>query len=652
MEQLLLNNIAASVTAGVAPLMIPEPLTMNEWGKEHFWLSEESSSISGPWEALPYQVAWLNWFGNDDIEIVDCQKAARLGYTKCVMIAVGYFTEHKKRNIVIYEPTDTDAVDFVKDEIDTMLRDVPIFGEQLKCKPGTKSPYNTLDKKVFKHTILDIKGGKTARNYRRITKDVVIYEEIDGFDQDIDKEGSPLTLGDTRVETSSFPKSIRGTTPKLKGLSHIEGSLEHADAVFRRYLPCPHCGNMDYLKWSNLVFDSANLTKAEMSCEQCGKFYTYSDFPAMDAAGQWRTEHGMYYDESQDLFFDADGQAVPAPRHLGSVIWSGYSYFLSWTKLASEFLAANKAKKEGVLSKIKTFINTKLGETYEETGEKIEETYFDDRLEEWEPGAIPNEVLCITASVDVQGGKNARVEIETVGWGEGDESWSLDYKKFPGDADYQEVWDHLDAYRKIYFTRLDGVPLRIKCLTVDSGFKTNAVYNYTTPRQASRVYATKGHNTAGKPIVGTPSKQGDRKETILYMIGTDTAKETLFSNLQLDEKGPGYCHFPMDRESEYFEQLTAEEKKVVFERGVKKVKFVKKKAGIRNEAIDLRVGNMVALKLLRPNFKILKARYEKLALKIEERRAEAGQTQSQGNAPTVKKTARRKRKRGFIHGWK
>lgn len=77
----------------------------------------------------------------------------------------------------------------------------------------------------------------------------------------------------------------------------------------------------------------------------------------------------------------------------------------------------------------------------------------------------------------------------------------------------------------------------------------------------------------------------------MYMVGTDTTKETLFSNLQLEEKEPGYCHFPMDRESEYLEQLTAEEKKVVFERGVKKVKFVKKRAGIRNEAIDLRVGN-------------------------------------------------------------
>jgi len=303
------------------------------------------------------------------------------------------------------------------------------------------------------------------------------------------------------------------------------------------------------------------LTTAEMRCENCQKLFSYSDFPAMDAAGQWQTENGMYYDETQDLFFNEEGEPIPPPRHLGSVIWSAYSYFLSWTKLASEFLAANKAKKEGVLSKIKTFINTKLGETYEETGEKIAETFFDERLEEWEPGMISNEILCITASVDVQGGKNARIELETVGWGEGDESWSLDYKKFSGDADYQEVWDHLDQYRKMYFTREDGVPLKIKCLTVDSGFKTNAVYSYTTPRQASRVYATKGHNTANKPIVGTPSKQGPRKETNLYMIGTDTAQGNTFFQSATGGKRAGVLPFPYGPGKRIFRAIDRRRKK-------------------------------------------------------------------------------------------
>lgn len=649
--KVLLSNIKKSVEKGVSPLVVTEPLLMSEWADRFFYLSEESSSSSGKWETLPYQKALLNWFGNDDIEVIDCMKAARLGYTKCVLAAVGYFTEHKHRNIVIYQPSDSDASDFVKDEIDPMIRDVSVVGDMLRCEPGAKSKHNTNEKKTFLHSILDIKGAKAAKNFRRMTKDIVIYEELDGMDQDIEKEGSPLTLGDTRVETSSFPKSIRGTTPKTKGLSHIEGSIEQADLVFMRYLPCPHCGYLDFLKWKNVEFNKANLTEAVIRCEECDDVYTYGDYAEMDQAGQWRTEHGQYYDDQTDLFHDFNGDVIPPPRHLGLKIWSGYSYFSSWTKIASEFLKADAKKKEGDHTLMKTFINTKLGETYQEQGEQIDDSIFDDeRLEEWAPDAIPKDVLCLTMSVDVQGGKNARLEFEIVGWGMDEESWSIAYEKIHGNPEKQEVWDHIDAYRKMYFTREDGLPLKVRCTTVDSGYKANAVYKYTTKRQGQRVYATKGHSQIGKPLVGKPSLQGPNKETKLYMVGTDTAKETLFDRLQFDDWGPGYCHFPKDRDPKYFEQLTAEEKKTFFVKGEKKVRFVKKKNSARNEAIDLRVGNMVALKLLNPNMKILKRRQHQILEKMQE--AEAEKEEATTEKPVKKKKIKGRIKRSFVNGWR
>ena len=653
MENILTSNIQAALASGMKPLIVPEPLTMEEWAEKHFYLSPESSSITGQWETLPYQRAWLNWFGNDDIEIVDCMKAARLGYTKCIMIAAGYFVEHRHRNIVVFQPTDGDAKDFVKDEIDTMLRDVPIVGNLLRCDADAKSPYNTNDKKVFQTSILDIRGGHTARNYRRMTKDVVIYEELDAFEQDIDKEGSPLSLGDVRVETSSFPKSLRGTSPKTKGLSHIEASIETADMIFRRYLPCPRCGNIDYLKWPNMRFDSKALTVATMRCELCHYHADYGEYGKMDAAGQWRTENGYYYKEDIDKFFSPADEVVGPPRHLGIKIWSAYSYFNTWTKIASEFLAANKALQTGDKSKIKTFTNTKLGETYEEVGEKIEETLFDDRLEQWPDGCIPKGILVITMSVDVQGGKNARLELEVVGWGRDGESWSLLYEKINGDPEFKEVWDHLEQYRKTTFFREDGVPLKIRCTTVDSGFNSTAVYKYTTPKKRQRVFATKGHSTAGKPLVSKPSLVGTRKETPLYMIGTDTAKETLFTRLQIEESGPGYCHFPVGRDPKYFEQLTAEERKIFFERGEKKIRFVKKKANARNEAIDLRVGNMVALEILNPSFAALEKRYNTLAAKYQEQFDQDDQAERQAQKAKKKmKPKRRTRKNGWTNGWR
>ncbi len=39
------------------------------------------------------------------------------------------------------------------------------------------------------------------------------------FDEDIEQEGSPTFLGDKRIEGSVWPKSIRGSTPKVRHLS-------------------------------------------------------------------------------------------------------------------------------------------------------------------------------------------------------------------------------------------------------------------------------------------------------------------------------------------------------------------------------------------------------------------------------------------------
>ncbi|ENR2246601.1 phage terminase large subunit family protein, partial [Escherichia coli] len=60
-------------------------------------------------------------------------------------------------------------------------------------------------------------GGAAAKNYREKSVDVVCYDELSSFEPDVEKEGSPTLLGDKRIEGSVWPKSIRGSTPKIKG---------------------------------------------------------------------------------------------------------------------------------------------------------------------------------------------------------------------------------------------------------------------------------------------------------------------------------------------------------------------------------------------------------------------------------------------------
>ena len=120
-------DIERAVIDGIQSLFIPEPLLCSEWMDRHFYLSPESSSIQGPWKSHPYQIGPLNWIGNDNIRTIDFMKSARIGYTKWIIGGCGYYIEHKKRNVLTYQPTDSDAQDFVKDEVNAMLRDVPVL---------------------------------------------------------------------------------------------------------------------------------------------------------------------------------------------------------------------------------------------------------------------------------------------------------------------------------------------------------------------------------------------------------------------------------------------------------------------------------------------------------------------------------------------
>jgi phage terminase large subunit GpA-like protein len=60
------------------------------------------------------------------------------------------------------------------------------------------------------------------------------------------------------------------------------------------------------------------------------------------------------------------------------------------------------------------------------------------------------------------------------------------------------------------------------------------------------------------------------------------------------ESGPGYCHFPMIRDAEYFKQLTAEAVVTRFHKG-RPIREWKKRDSDRNEALDCRVYALAAL---------------------------------------------------------
>lgn len=609
-------QLQEAITRGLSTLRTTEPMIGRVWADKYFYLSPESSGTEGRWRTYPYQIGIINWMTSDDIEEVNWQKSRRVGYTKCLLAAAGYYIHQKKRNIVTWQPTDGDARDFVTDEVDTALRDVPTLGDMLKAKVGNKSKFNTVEKKVFNGATWDIKGGKSARNYRRMTKDVAIYDETDGFDLDIDGEGSCFELGDGRLDQAPYPKSIRGSTPKTKNASLIETAVNDSDYVFLRYVRCIHCGEMQPLLFENLKWYDGDASTAHFVCRVNGCVLYYRDYPEMDRQGRWQTSDGVYYSDETDKFYNANDEVIPKPRCIGAKIWAAYSYLRPWSYVVEKWIKATAQAKSGSITSLKSVINTLLGETFEEKGESVEATGFIERLEEYTDDKLPVEVLAITIGADVQGGKDARVELEILGHGLEGESWSIDYVVIKGDIEDRSMHAHIDDQFKRKFKREDGVELGVSGMFVDSGFETTQVYRYTAPRRKYRIFSTKGVNTGTLCNKGT--WQGEKKfRTILHTTNVDEAKETLYRRLKIQDHGPGYCHFPAHYEQHYFDQLTNEEKREKRKAGrLVGHEWKIKKEHLGNEPVDCRAYNLACLERLNLNLPYMKLMYERRAEKI------------------------------------
>ena len=274
-----------------------------------------------------------------------------------------------------------------------------------------------------------------------------------------------------------------------------------------------------------------------------------------------------------------------------------YSPWSTWGSMAQNFLEAKKMPEM-----LKTFINTSLGESWEEQGDGVEHEGLLARRLNYDPLTLPEEILVATCGVDTQ---KDRLEAQVMGWGHNYEAWVIEYKVFWGDPNAVNVWNELDLYLKSRFKTESGRSIAISATCIDSGgHHTNQVYSFTKPRQGRRIFAIKGANVPGKPIVSKPSYVG-KTQTALYTVGTDTAKENIFARLNAEDDETT-LHFPADLEEDYFQQLTAEKRITKWIRGRKSLAW--KQIRPRNEALDVTVYNFAAIYLLNPNFDVIEER--------------------------------------------
>ena len=514
--------------------------------------------------------------------------SAQIGKTEILCNILGYFVHQDPSPALFIQPTLDMAEAWSKDRLAPMIRDTDVLTGLFK-DARTRNSDNTLLHKKFAGGHLAMAGANSPSSLASRPIRIVLLDEEDRYPVSAGSEGDPGALAHKRTTTFWNRLLVSASTPTIEGESKIEARYRQSD-MRRFFVPCPKCGEFQVLGWSNIKFDKKDPTGAYCVCEHCKAALQDSDKLPMLVRGEWRAQ--------------AEFTGV-AGFHISEI----YSPWVRWSEMVVSFLKAKRLPET-----LKVWVNTSLGETWKEATEGVDPKGLLKRKENW--GRIaPDGVIVITAGVDVQ---DDRLEAEVIGWGLAQESWSLQYHVLHGDPAQNKVWEDLDTVLHQTIQSADGRTLSLSAACVDSGgHQTQRVYEYCKAREHERVFAIKGASQIGKPLVSKFSKN-NKLRVKLFTIGTDTAKQMLYSRLKIHQPGPGYCHFPADYPEEYFKQLTAERIQTKFVNGHPTRVWVMPK-GRRNEALDCRVYGMAALNILNPNLAALAQSQEREKLTRQEK---------------------------------
>jgi len=559
----------------------PDPdISLAEWADLHAYLSKVSAKEPGKYRTsrTPYlREPMDNLSPYSPVQEQCVMKGTQLGWTTLGNNWIGYIIDVCQAPTMMVFPTVDLAKDHSKQKLTPTIQATPRLKSKVKENKSRDSG-NTILVKEFPGGILFLGGSNSATSFRARSIRFLFLDDVDGYEADVGGEGDPISLAKSRTDTfADFKKIFEVSTPTLKGISRIERSFAESDQRYY-FVPCPHCGEMQILEFGGegcdygLKFtrdDSGNVTAVWYECAYCHERIEEHHKAGMLERGEWRPTY-------------------PERHKRGYHISSLYSPlgWVSWRQIVEEFLKAKNTREL-----LKVWTNTRLGLPFEERGDQPDWVGLKTKAEPYEILTVPAGGLLLTSGVDVQ---ENRIAVVIRAWGRGEESWLIWWGEIYGSpAESGGVWTELDTLLNRTYLHESGAWMSVISLAVDSGYHTQAVYNYCRAR-SPKVIAVKGQAVAGKPIIGRPTQQEVTWQGVkipngiqLWPVGSDTSKATIYARLKQEEHGPGYYHFPIGIDEEYFQQLTAEKQVTKYVKGYPKLEWVK--VGPRNEALDCEV---------------------------------------------------------------
>lgn len=556
----------------------PDPLmTVSEWADSFRVLPSESSSQPGQYrtETMPYleEIAYelSPQSPTDEVSVI---KGTQLGFTELGNNMLFCYADLYPCPMLQILPTETAVKTHALSKLWPSIEASPRLKNTFKKRKTQDG--SSIYSLMFKGGNIALGWSNSPATFASSSRRIVINDDVDKWPDEIEG-GNPLDLSKNRAETFSNKKIYNNASPAKKHNSKILPKYETSSQGLYT-MKCPHCNG-------DIVFEKDGF-----------KFNYDEEYQLIDDVVFVCSNNGCIIEEHQkyEMMKKENGaryvHKFPERKHKGYRVPSYYSPFAKWNEIFQSFLDARKEQKlKKINTKMASWTNTKDANVWEEKIEKLDVKEYLNRHEDY-VSDVPSGAYILTAGVDTQ---DDRLECEVVGWGKYGESWSIGKFILEGDPKYQRVWEKLDKILQSPFKHESGMDMKIMGMGVDSGgHRTEFVYAYCKSRIEQNVFCLKGDNAVETPILKISSSKASKGAFRLYMIGVNSAKDVVYGHLTTKEVGPGYMHFPRKPEynEEHFKQLTGEKKDKTTGRW--------SKFRTRNEALDIRVYSMAALKIL------------------------------------------------------
>ena len=563
----------------------PRRLSVSAWCDEHRFLTDKFSAEPGRWDTnrVPYLREIMDAFADPNVRTIMLLKCARVGGTELLNNILGYTVDARPMPIMYVLPTQPDVQDEFGGRVKSIFETSEKLREHILGGNWATEEHISLDS-------CDIYGGwaTSPGTLIRKTIGVAVFDEIDNCELAAGKLGNTWELLLKRLETFGYrAKAVAVTTPTTEDASGWK--LYQKSDKRKCYVPCPHCGHYQVLKFENLVFDSKidpeiiELDKlADLRCVSCASLIHEADQP-------WMIARCVWVPDSQRIVsaydFDGDDRQRPtidgvAPRTRNRGYWLNclYSPWVSWSATVAKFL---KVKDDPETFRV--FKNAWLGEPWAESAEAPDDAALSDKVKvaQYPAKEIPPTVKALLCGVDVQ---QHSVFYVVRGYGPNGESWLIDYDQVDSLEDVHRIVA-VDGYA---FVGEPGVRMRCYARAIDSGYRTDEVIAHTDAVKGA--IPVKGMLSRVKPAERVNVAPRESTPRWVWQIDTTRFKSRLASAMKIPAGLPGSWNLCANASLEYLKHITSEH--YVHEKskqGVKRWAWRPKTAGRPNHWWDCEV---------------------------------------------------------------